>query len=219
VRLTHLGHACLLVEAAGARLLIDPGSFSSGFEQLGDLDAVLVTHQHADHVDADRLAALLGANPEAAVCAEPQTARQLSDQSGLGAAVRPFAAGDAVTFGGLQVEGVGGDHAVIHPDVPRVGNTGLVLSADGEPTLFHPGDAYDTAPEGIDVLAVPLCAPWAKLAETVEFARAVSPATAVPIHDALLTGAARGLYAGHVERLGPQGMRLLDLAGAGPTEV
>ncbi|NUO91104.1 MAG: MBL fold metallo-hydrolase, partial [Dermatophilaceae bacterium] len=44
MRVTHLGHACLLVEIAGRRLLIDPGTFSTGFEQLTELDAILVTH-------------------------------------------------------------------------------------------------------------------------------------------------------------------------------
>jgi len=61
MKLTHLGHACLLVETGGARLLIDPGTMST-FEDVRDLDAVLVTHQHPDHVDASRLMALLAAS-------------------------------------------------------------------------------------------------------------------------------------------------------------
>ena len=53
MQLTHLGHACLLVETETARLLIDPGMDSS-FADVRDLDAVLVTHQHPDHIDVDR---------------------------------------------------------------------------------------------------------------------------------------------------------------------
>ena len=41
VRLTRYGHSCLLVESAGARILVDPGGFSHGFEELTGLDAVL----------------------------------------------------------------------------------------------------------------------------------------------------------------------------------
>ena len=35
--ITHLGHSCLLVESAGTRVLLDPGTFSHGFEELTGL--------------------------------------------------------------------------------------------------------------------------------------------------------------------------------------
>lgn len=38
MRLTKFGHSCLLVEEGGARVLLDPGSFSEGFEELDGLD-------------------------------------------------------------------------------------------------------------------------------------------------------------------------------------
>jgi len=78
MRITHLGHSCLLVESDGGRVLIDPGAFSSGFEQLSDLDAVVITHQHADHVDVERLPQLLEANDAALLLAEPETAAELN---------------------------------------------------------------------------------------------------------------------------------------------
>src|SRR5689334_19947363 len=71
MRITHLGHACLLVESDDVRVLVDPGTFSRGFEQLTDLDAIVVTHQHPDHVDVERLPQLLEANDAALLLAEP----------------------------------------------------------------------------------------------------------------------------------------------------
>jgi L-ascorbate metabolism protein UlaG (beta-lactamase superfamily) len=211
---THIGHACLLIEAAGVRVLLDPGAFTHGFEELSGLDAVLITHAHPDHYDAERLPALLEANDGARLIVEPELAAEMKrveiDASGL----HP---GDSVTLGELTVSAFGGTHALIHDDIPRIGNIGLLLSADGEPTFFHPGDSYAAVPEGVDVLGVPLTAPWAALKETVEFVRAVRPRTAVPIHDAIVTPIGRGVYLRNLSALAPEQTQVRDLAGAGAT--
>lgn len=202
MRLTHLGHACLLLESTGQRILIDPGSFSR-FDDVTDLDAIVITHQHADHVDLDRLPALLEANPQAHLYAEPETVNALTGQ-GIGA--QATAAGEAIGIGGLTLTPVGDRHAVIHDRVPRVGNLGVVLSARGEPTVFHPGDAYDADPGvPVDLLAVPLNAPWCAVKETIAFVRRIAPGAVIPIHDALLTPAGRGMYLRHVGQFGLDG--------------
>ncbi|HEX2806538.1 MAG TPA: MBL fold metallo-hydrolase [Kineosporiaceae bacterium] len=212
---THIGHACLLIETAGVRVLLDPGAFTHGFAELSGLDAVLITHAHPDHYDAERLPALLEANDGARLIVEPELAVEMKrveiDASGL----HP---GESVTFGDLVVSAFGGTHALIHDDIPRIGNIGLLFSADGEPTFFHPGDSYASVPEGVDVLGVPLSAPWAALKETVEFVRAVRPRVAVPIHDAIVSSVGRGVYLRNLSLLAPEQTRLLDLAGAGATD-
>jgi L-ascorbate metabolism protein UlaG (beta-lactamase superfamily) len=206
MRITHLGHSCLLVESDGARVLIDPGTFSSGFEQLTELDAVLITHQHPDHVDVERLPQLLEANDAALLLAEPETAAELS-RAGIEA--RPLHPGERHSLGGLPLHATGGRHAVIHPDLPRVGNVALLLGTSredgGDGLLLHPGDSYDVVPADVDLLALPLWAPWAKVSETVDYLRAVSPAVAVPIHEAPLQPQARNLYLTHCTNLAPEG--------------
>ncbi len=192
MQITHVGHSCLLVETGGARLLVDPGAFTPGWEELTGLDAVLVTHEHPDHVDRDRLPALLDGNPQARLITEPGLAGQLG--GAVSRDVEALDAGAATTVGAVTVTGVGGRHAVIHEDIPRIGNVGLLLAADGEPTLFHPGDMIDTAPDGVDVLAVPVNAPWCAAKETVAFVRSVGAPVALPIHDALLSPTGRALY-------------------------
>jgi len=99
---------------------------------------------------------------------------------------------------GITIRGVGSQHAVIVPALPRVANVGVVLTADGEPTLFHPGDTYEYAPDRVDVLALPLSAPWAKVSETVDFVQRVSPTTLFPVHDCTVAAAAYGIYWKHV---------------------
>jgi len=215
MRITHLGHACLLVETGDQRILIDPGSFSPGFDGLTDLDAILVTHQHPDHVDVDRLPALLDLNPDARLLTEPQTADQLVDKD---LPAQHLTAGEAVHVGPVEVTPVGRQHAMIHEYLPRIGNLGVVLRAAGEPSLFHPGDAYDAEPGDIDILAVPICAPWCAVKETIAFTRRITPRIAVPIHDAIVTPAGRKLYVGHTAGYGPEGMELRDLSDGQPAE-
>ncbi len=196
MRITHLGHACVLVEAAGSRILIDPGAFSGLWHDVTDLDAVLITHQHPDHVDPEHAPALLERNPQAAVC----TAGDVHEAVELAGAraVRP---GQTFAVGEVQVEAVGGDHAVIHEDIPRIQNIGYLLRAEGEPVFFHPGDSLETAPAGVEVLALPIMGPWAAMKEQVEFVRALGranpggevPRLSIPIHDELLSERGRGL--------------------------
>ena len=216
MRITHLGHACLLVETSGQRILIDPGAFSPGIEDVTGLHVILVTHQHGDHVDLQRLPAVLEANPQARLYAEPQAAAVM-EEAGIGAEYTVW--GEALTFGPVQVTPVGERHALINEALPRVGNLGVVLRSEGEPSLFHPGDAYDAEPGQIDILALPLNAPWTASRDTVAFARRISPRVVVPIHDALLSAIGRRLYLSQVQSFGPEGMELRDLSDGIPVDI
>jgi L-ascorbate metabolism protein UlaG (beta-lactamase superfamily) len=209
MRITHLGHACLLIETDGARLLVDPGNFSAGFEQLTDLDAILVTHQHPDHYDAERVPALIAANSGGRLLVEPEAAavHGLGDEAAFGS-------GSQTTIGDVTVTAVGGQHARIHGAVPLIGNVGFLVRQGSGPTLFHPGDSYADSPPGVDVLALPLTAPWTKISETLEFTQSVGAAHAVPIHDGGVNASGRAIYLMHAASFG--GSDVVDLAGAPP---
>jgi L-ascorbate metabolism protein UlaG (beta-lactamase superfamily) len=203
MRLTKYGHSCLLVEEGAARLLLDPGTLSGGFEELEGLTAVLVTHQHADHVDVDRLRGLLDRNPGVRVLCDEGSAEQLAAG---GAAVEVVHDGDELDAGGVAVAVSGRDHAVIHADIPVVPNVGYLVGG----RLFHPGDAFTLPGRPVEVLAVPAGAPWLKVAEAVDYLRQVGPRVAVPVHELLLAPAGKAIHYRQLEQLGGATLRVLD---------
>ncbi|CAM2887585.1 MBL fold metallo-hydrolase [Mycobacterium intermedium] len=177
-------------------MLFDPGSFAHGFEGITGLSAILITHQHPDHVDVSRLPALLESNPSAALYADPQTTEQ------LGEPCRAVHVGDEFAVGTLTVRAVGGVHAVIHPEIPVIENISyLVGDGDHPARLMHPGDALFVPNEPVDVLATPAAAPWMKISEAVDYLRAVAPARAVPIHQGIIAPDARGIYYGRLTEM------------------
>jgi L-ascorbate metabolism protein UlaG (beta-lactamase superfamily) len=189
MQLTHFGHSCLQADFGGTSLLFDPGVFSHGFEGITGLAAILITHQHPDHVDTNRLPALVEANPGAALYADPQTAAQLGDPW---RAVQP---GDNLAIDGLRVRSGGGVHAIIHPEIPAINNISYLVGDGGHAArLMHPGDSLYIPGEPVDVLALPAAAPWLKISEAVEYLRAVNPERAIPIHQGIVNPIAYNLY-------------------------
>ena len=180
MRLTKLGHACVRLEKDGQTLVLDPGVFTEP-DALDGADAVLITHEHFDHFQEDRLRAAAEADPGLVVWANAAVADKLT---GLGEGrVRRVGHGDAFTAAGFDIEVHGEWHARIHPDIPLVGNIGFLV--DGE--LFHPGDALTVPEREVGTLLLPVHAPWSKTAEVVDYARAVGAARAFALHDVLLS--------------------------------
>jgi L-ascorbate metabolism protein UlaG (beta-lactamase superfamily) len=114
----------------------------------------------------------------------------------------------------VAVNVVGGEHAVIHPDIPVVANTGYLLDHGA---FYHPGDSFHVPEQRVDVLGLPTAAPWLKVAEAVDFFRAVAPRVAVPIHQGLL--ALPEAFYSHFENLAPAGSAVTVLGHRAATAV
>ncbi|MFZ0119536.1 MAG: MBL fold metallo-hydrolase [Pseudonocardiaceae bacterium] len=213
MQIVHLGQSCVLVEIGTARLLLDPGVYSSGFDELTGLDAILVTHQHPDHLDLARMPALLAGNPAAPLLVDSGSGPQLAD---AGIAHQVVGPGEQLELAGATVNVIGGDHGVIHPDIPVVPNNGYLMAGNGS-TVLHPGDSFIAPGRDIDLLLLPTAAPWIKISEAVDYLRAIAPPLAVPIHQAILSRPEK--YYGLLRELAPGGTDIQIAAHAEPMKL
>jgi L-ascorbate metabolism protein UlaG (beta-lactamase superfamily) len=196
MRIIKFGHACVRVEYDGVAVVVDPGVFTE-VGAVDGADAVLVTHEHADHYLPDNLRAT-----DAPVFTIDAVADKIRDDAPDVAervtVVRPGQEFEA----GLPVRAVGELHAVIHPEMPRFFNSGYVVTA-GQEKLYHPGDALTAPEEEVDLLCVPVSAPWLKASEAVDFARAVQAPRNLAIHDRIYSEAGLGILDGHMNAFLP----------------
>jgi L-ascorbate metabolism protein UlaG (beta-lactamase superfamily) len=170
VNLTWLGQVGFLVETAGLRILVDPW-LSPHEGRLIDppplelvterIDAVLVTHEHDDHLDLPFLRQLAARSPETRLIL-PAPAADLVGDLLPATGVRP---GDELDVGGLRVEVVPAWHGIHVADGYTDGGgrfVGYVLRGGG-PVLYHSGDTIAT-PEllaalegkGVEVALLPI---------------------------------------------------------------
>jgi len=174
MRIIKYTHACVRLEHDGGVLVIDPGIWSEPRALIG-ADAVLVTHEHIDHVDALRLkgAGVPVYAPADAVIPYVQP--------------HPVRLGEELSVAGFTVRTVGGRHATIYGGLPDCANLGYLI----DERLYHPGDSVHVPEEPVETLHVPVQGSWLKTCEAIDFVRAVKPQCAYGIHDAQLND--RGL--------------------------
>ncbi|MBO1756920.1 MBL fold metallo-hydrolase [Allobranchiibius sp. CTAmp26] len=165
MRLIRYSHSCVRLEMGESTIVIDPGIWSEP-QSLRGADAVLVTHQHADHADQARLAHLS--------CPIFAPASASLEQISF----EPVHPGESIAVAGHAVRVVGGRHAPVLPVQEVCANVGYLIG-----DTYHPGDALVPPPIPVDTLLVPMQASWMKVSEGVQFLRNSRYERAIGIHD------------------------------------
>jgi L-ascorbate metabolism protein UlaG (beta-lactamase superfamily) len=196
-RVTWLGHSTVVIEIDGTRLVTDPAlrrriwhlrrsePVSAG--QLGELDGILVSHTHFDHLDLASLEKLDRSLPVVV----PRGAAGLVRGRGFGR-IHEAAAGEELDLGAVRVSAIHAEHASSRrPFSPRSSALGYVVG--GSAAVYFAGDTdlfdgmADLGP--LDLALLPVWGWGARLPaghldplRAAEALLLLRPRAAVPIH-------------------------------------
>jgi len=210
MKITKFGHCCLLIEEGGLRILTDPGYYSEGQNKVENIDIVLITHEHQDHLHVDSLKKILENNPVAKVFTNKGVGKFLDGQN---ISYSLLENGQTITEQGIEIEGFGEKHELMYSGLPQVDNVGYMV--DGK--FFYPGDAFTNPNKKVDLLALPVSAPWLKIGEVIDYAKLLKPNVCFPVHDASSTNPLTA-YRPCSTILEPLGIKFIPLEIEKPTD-
>lgn len=194
MRITKFGHACVRIESGGHTIVIDPGGFTEP-EAVDGATAVLITHEHADHYSADHLR-----RTDAPVHTIAAVAAKIREDVPEVAERVTVVAPDQQFDPGVPTMVVGEKHAVIHPEMQHFDNSGYLLQVE-DLTIFHPGDSLTLPGVHVDLLLLPVSAPWLKISECIDFARDVGAQRSLAIHDKVYSETGLKMVDAHLSRM------------------
>ncbi len=184
MKLTKYEHACFTLEQDGQSLVVDPGEFTTDLVVPGSVVAVIITHEHPDHLSKSWLHKIVDSNPDAVIIGHADVVSQLGEFK-----TQAVEANESLKIQSFKLEFFGGEHATIDPAIPTIANLGVMINNN----LYYPGDSFTLPERDVAVLALPVSAPWLKISETIDFVREVKPNLVFPTHDAILSDIGKGL--------------------------
>jgi L-ascorbate metabolism protein UlaG (beta-lactamase superfamily) len=202
MKITKIGHCCLFVEERGVRILMDPGNYSSGQNEIKGIHIILITHhEHRDHLDMESLKRVIKNNPSAKIMTNRSVGTVLERER------IPYAVledGQSTLENGVLIEGFGRKHAVIYPTLPEIHNTGYFIAN----RFFYPGDALTNPNKPVEILAFPATAVWIKLSEAIDYVKEIKPKVCFPVHEGNLKSPA-SVFTRPSALLGPLGIQVV----------
>ncbi len=185
MKLTKYEHACVVLEEANQKVVIDPGNLTASQIDFSNVVALIITHEHPDHFEPRYIEQIALENPNVVIFVP----RDLDLKFGTEAEVHTVEPGDEHDVEPFAFTFIGGKHALIHKDFPQPNNVGVLINS----TVYYPGDSFDLPDTQPKVLLAPTSGPWLKIGETIDFIDAVKPQVIIPTHNGLLNEVANSL--------------------------
>jgi len=183
-----LGHCCLVIEINGKRIMTDPSHFDYGGDSVleENLDLILITHEHADHLHIPTLKDILQKNPNVLIITNNSVGKLLEAEN---ISYQKVEDQESFDFEGINIFGFGDKHASIYEDYGQVQNTGYMIN-----DFCYPGDSLCLPNKKVDVLALPVLGPWLLMKDAIDYAKEINPRIVFPVHDAPLKPFAGFIY-------------------------
>lgn len=174
-------HSCLLFELEGCKLLFDPGkfSFAEGLvkpEMFADVNGIIITHVHPDHLDTDILKAITDLSG-APVFTNEQVGAIL-DKADIKHTILKDGTNN---IGPFKLQAITVKHELIL-DNPLPKMTGFIINDK----VLHPVDSMEDALlqyKGIELLIMVTMAPFTNELRITDFADKLQPKQILPVHD------------------------------------
>lgn len=188
MKIKKLGHCCLIIEIDGKRIMTDPGSYTVE-EQAKEqrIDLILITHEHGDHIHIESLKKVLVNNPNAKVITNNGVGELLNKVRIKYEVLENKNSKDIL---GIELEAHDCKHEEIFEDLGQVQNTAFFIGK----RLFYPGDAFYNPGKPIEILALPVAGPWAKVKDFMTYVLLIKPKICFPVHDGMLTSYTGSAY-------------------------
>lgn len=208
-------HSCLLFEQDGYKLLFDPAKFSFAegrvtANMFTDINAIVITHIHPDHYDAEILKSIINLNKDAVVYTNKQVGAQM-DKDGID--YQLVEEGDN-TVGPFTLTAVPVTHEpLLDNPIPEM--TGFVINGK----VLHPVDALSDEVfqyKGIELLLLVTMAPFANELKIAAFADKIQPKQIMPVHDGYaLNFFVKQRYANYKKHFEKQGITFHEILDVG----
>jgi L-ascorbate metabolism protein UlaG (beta-lactamase superfamily) len=173
MKITKYEHACWVMQEGQSRVIVDPGIFSKSITNLSNVNAVVITHIHSDHLDPELINKIIEQNPTVQIYSTSQVAKELEQKVVVPELSKKYKAGN------LELEFFGEKHHLFGD----IENLAVLVSEQ----LFVPGDSYTQPNKPVTIAAVPASAPWLRIDEAKENIQKLPAKIVVPTHNALLS--------------------------------